>query len=531
MKEKDINKSAAHKKEIKYDDREPMTKLAFSKFFKENLAVLNKKLAEKPRPDDWHDVPQKITKEWIGDKLGISYEQFRKIINRDKPARNRDCIIAVCAMLCLDTHDTNIGLYYNDFEDELDDSKVRDEIIMNIIDSHRYKDDEQEIDEVYYNPDVIGEINYALQSAGMHELELIRHRKSGNNIKAKSSFKIIRKSLSYYTDNSFYHLNDAKLPLIEGLHAEPIDKYGRRFYGNYSLNSKYRFNCSLKATIEYEKKGKRFSVSASSEDMESVKETVDEICYSELRKLIDAELRKWDIIYNDTKNFGQRVSARIIDGQLLVFAEKYNFDLPLLNEYYVMEYCNGKRKMYVSHSSRFMKYYLSDEEYYKKYGNVSIRVINDYSATDEFFGYGSLSQIPLYDFADENPHTHFNMPLQFWRRQYFLMLEQAIYELVEKLEKGEEYIADINECSKGGYSIISYFNAEKEFQCVFKYEKEKIVIAGTNDPTPTVTLSDGQEVTLCVQDLIDGAKLGLKTLEEVGRIKLKHGRLKIKDLL
>ena len=57
------------------------------------------------------------------------------------------------------------------------------------------------------------------------------------------------------------------------------------------------------------------------------------------------------------------------------------------------------------------------------------------------------------------------------------------------------------------------------------------MIAGTNNPTPTVTLSDGQEVTLCVQDLIDGAKLGLKTLEEVGRIKLKHGRLKIKDLL
>ena len=192
--------------------------------------------------------------------------------------------------------------------------------------------------------------------------------------------------------------------------------------------------------------------------------------------MINAELRKWDIIYNDTKNFGQRVSAKIIDNDLHVFAEKYNYDLPLFNEYYVMDYSNGKYKMLVSHYSIFMKLYLSDEEYYKKYGNVSTKIIQEYSYSNEFYGYSSLASVPLYDATDENHDTTINDPLLFWRRQYYLMLKQAIDELIEKLKIYKECIADISEYTKCEYDIISLFNAEKEFQCVCKYDQEKIVI-------------------------------------------------------
>lgn len=531
MNENDINKSATPKKEVKYDDRDPKTKDAFSKFVKENLSILNNKLAEKKMSDDTGVLPEKITKKWIGEKLGIIYEMFRKIINRDKPAKNRDCIIAICALLCLDTHDTNKGLYYNDFEEELDDSKIRDVTIMNILDSHRYKDEKKKIDDVYYNPDVIDEINYALQSAGLQELEIIKRRKVGTHIKEEPSYKIISKTLIYETKRSFYHFNDAKRLLFDGEYADNIDKMFRLAYRNNSLSSKYRFNCSLKATIEFEKKGKRFSVSASSDDIDIVKDKEKEICYIELRKMIDAELRKWDVIYNDTKNFGQRVSAKIIDNDLHVFAEKYNYDLPLFNEYYVMEYCNSKYIMSVSHYSRFMKFYLSDEEYYKKYGNVSIRIIQEYFSLNQFIGISYLANVPHCVSTDETQNTRINDSLLLWRRQYYLMLEEAVNELIEKLKKGEEYITDISEYSNGEYDIITYFNAEKEFKCVCKYDQEKIVIVGVDDPTPTFTLSDGQDVELSIQELIDGARLGLTTIEEVGRFKLKHGSLKIKDLL
>ncbi len=533
MDKKDINKSVAHKKEKKYDDRDPLTKLAFSKFFKENLVVLNNKLAEKHILDDLKEFPEKITKKWIGDKLNLSFEQFRKIINRDKPAKSRDCIIAICALLCLDTHDTNKGLYYNyfDVDDELDDDKMRDVIIMNILDSHRDKNEKQNKDDVYYNPDVIDEINCALQSAGLNELDIIKHRKVGTNVKSKSSYKIISKSLIYETNRSFYHLNDAKQLLFDGEYAEQIDNAIRSIYGNYSLYSRYRLNCIIKASINLEDNGESFSVSATSDDMDIVKDKKKEVYYIELRKMINAELRKWDIIYNDTKNFGQRVSAKIIDNDLHVFAEKYNYDLPLFNEYYVMDYSNGKYKMLVSHYSIFMKLYLSDEEYYKKYGNVSTKIIQEYSYSNEFYGYSSLASVPLYDATDENHDTTINDPLLFWRRQYYLMLKQAIDELIEKLKIYKECIADISEYTKCEYDIISLFNAEKEFQCVCKYDQEKIVIVGIDDPTPTFTLSDGREVKLSVKDLIDGAKLGLTTVEEVGSVKLKHGSLEIKDLL
>ena len=530
----DSNKTVAHKKEIKYDDRDPVTKLAFSNFFKNNLDVLNSRLAENHILDNFKELPEKITKKWIGDKLDISFEQFRKIINRDKPAKNRDCIIAICALLCLDTHDTNIGLYYNYFEDELDDSKMRDEIIMNILDSHRYKDEKQNKDDVYYNPDVIDEINYALQSAGLNELDIIKHRKSGTYGKSKSTYKIISKSLSYETDFFFYHLNDAKRLLFEGNKCdEQLDKSMRAMFANYSLSSKYRFNCIVKASINLEDNGENFTVSATSDDMDIVKDKKKEIYYTELRKMINAELRKWDIIYNDTKNFGQRVSAKIIDNDLHVFAEKYNYDLPLFNEYYFMDFCNNKYSMSVSHNSRFMKLYLSDEEYYKKYGNTPIKIKQIYYSADSIYGYGSLSMSKYYDVTGNTIEDELggSLPLQAWHRQYYLMLEEAINELIEKLKKDEEYIVEVSEYSIGEYGIIEYFHAEKDFKCVCKYDQEKIVIVGVDDPTPTFTLSDGQDVELSVQELIDGARLGLTTIEEVGRFKLKHGSLKIKDLL
>ena len=59
--------------------------------------------------------------------------------------------------------------------------------------------------------------------------------------------------------------------------------------------------------------------------------------------------------------------------------------------------------------------------------------------------------------------------------------------------------------------------------------KKKIVEVGNSEPT--FTLSDGREVKLSVQDLIDGYKLGICTIEELGAFKLKHNSLKIEDLL
>ena len=59
--------------------------------------------------------------------------------------------------------------------------------------------------------------------------------------------------------------------------------------------------------------------------------------------------------------------------------------------------------------------------------------------------------------------------------------------------------------------------------------KEKII--GVKNPEPVFTLSDGRQVKLTVNDLLDGANLGITSIDEIGKVILKHGTLEVSKLL
>ena len=111
-----------------------------------------------------------LTKKVIAEKLSISYELFRKIINREKPTKKRDCIIAVCALLGLDTEDANEALRFNNML-KLDDRNGRDELIMTILDNHRRHYIDNDTDELDYDPDIISEINQVLSDNDYPQLD------------------------------------------------------------------------------------------------------------------------------------------------------------------------------------------------------------------------------------------------------------------------------------------------------------------------------------------------------------------------
>ena len=52
-----------------------------------------------------------LSTEELSEKIGIDYELFRKIINKTKPTKNRDCIIAICALLHINSYETDKALY------------------------------------------------------------------------------------------------------------------------------------------------------------------------------------------------------------------------------------------------------------------------------------------------------------------------------------------------------------------------------------------------------------------------------------
>ena len=65
----------------------------------------------------------------------------------------------------------------------------------------------------------------------------------------------------------------------------------------------------------------------------------------------------------DTRNYGERKSARNINGKIHIFAEKYNYRFPEANEYYVMDYSEGTYTLSVFHHSAFMYLFMGEKEY------------------------------------------------------------------------------------------------------------------------------------------------------------------------
>ena len=74
----------------------------------------------------------------LAESLDINYEQFRKILNMNKPTKKRDCIIAICAILRLDIDDTNKALKLYQYMPILNEKNPRDELLIEILDK-QYK--------------------------------------------------------------------------------------------------------------------------------------------------------------------------------------------------------------------------------------------------------------------------------------------------------------------------------------------------------------------------------------------------------
>lgn len=75
---------------------------------------------------------KKLTTRELAKRLDIDYEQFRKILNMNKPTKKRDCIIAICLALGLDSEDTNNALLLYQFMPILNPENPRDDLLITI---------------------------------------------------------------------------------------------------------------------------------------------------------------------------------------------------------------------------------------------------------------------------------------------------------------------------------------------------------------------------------------------------------------
>ena len=82
----------------------------------------------------------------------------------NKPTKKRDCIIAICAALRLNSEETDEALILYQYMPVLDPNNPRDDLLIEIL------------EEQFSNPLTISAINQRLVRNGYPELDIIDHR-------------------------------------------------------------------------------------------------------------------------------------------------------------------------------------------------------------------------------------------------------------------------------------------------------------------------------------------------------------------
>ncbi|MBR1750412.1 MAG: hypothetical protein IJ740_05935 [Ruminococcus sp.] len=477
-------KNLVYLKEQDFSDRTQVTKQSFSLFFDRMLKNLRERTG------------QSISKKDIADMLDIDYELFRHYVNKSKVLKKRDCVIAICAMLQADTSDTNDGLYYYDME-ELNDYDPRDEMLMNILD---------EQSQIFLNIDTINE---KLKGEYFPELDIIEHRKKKDIVKPKYPFRVVKTSIECRTDELIYgdpydSLDTAYKRLCRIYAFMWLDDNGRKGYELCAEPDGF-LSCT-----EYPMKGKWYHKYDSPDDAGIFKS-----CFIELQRMAIAEKRRMAEFLRDTRNYHERISAKVIENELHVFYETYNYTVPELGEYYLMDYVNGEYTLYVSHESRFMRYYLSEQEYLDLFGRLSDKYDEHYSSVEQIDSAVAVSQ-------DRKDIIRL-------RVRAFRNAQDKVNSLIDKLKSGQAHIRNLKEIYDNELDVLSYYKVEEAFQC--SYDPEYGEIDGVGIDKVSFTLPNDVKVELSLDDLCAGFRLGLSTLEEVGAFLTTHKTFDLAELL
>lgn len=258
--------------------------------------------------------------------------------------------------------------------------------------------------------------------------------------------------------------------------------------------------------------------------------------FEEMDAQEEAERKRVFGLLHDSKNFSKRIAARIIDNELHIFYETYNYDRPELCEYYLMDYCRGTYHFSISDTSRFMTLYLTPEEYTQFYGKCNAVVREQYDSLEPLRK--MLAEIPKWEYELDAERRNVRQKIQTFRR-----MQKEIHHMCQKLKLERAYIR-----SKSylwvplpgiefmvAVSILRYYHAEKEFDCAdlddLDWRAMSVEYYERSKKPAEFRLSDGRCVMLSRKDLYRGYELGLTTIEEIGQFLLKYGKLSIRAYL
>lgn len=463
--------------------------------------------------------------------LGIDYEQFRKFINaNERKTKKRDCIIALCAVIGCDATETNEALRLYGFS-ELDQYHRRDEIIWD------------QLAEDPGAPVSIDDINRSLTAENYIPLDIHDRRNKKQNDHQAIRFKLVRRHFQctiegigrtndpycfmdlQYDAECYYNMRTCFEYLGHGRRFEICIQY-EEHQGQTSENI---WQTGIRRRI-FPKRKKYIAYAYPTEEQESELHEYDHIddteefyeCFTEIEKTEQKEKQRLCDTVNDTRNYGKRISAKVIDNELHIFCETYNSDIPELSEYYLMDRCGDEYTLYVLNRSCFMQMYLDEEKYEQIYGKQPLfRLLHLSKSWDEAFGYhtGKLNDPLIDQYSSEEDieysiyeardlgafETYSENAITGSRLKAYRQMRSEIDILSEKLSNGTAHIRDKKLLGKDADDLIAaYFD---------------------------VPSLDKNGTGYSAEQFYDGFELGLDTIEEIGQFLKKYGNLSIRACL
>lgn len=416
----------------------------------------------------YHSRPdKKLSTKDLAKRVGIGPEIFRKIINMQKPTKKRDCIIAICAVLKMNVQETNKALNYYNNMPLLDQGAPRDNLLMTILEYQK---------ESYLDLD---NINALLTINNYSSLDIINSRGISKTYETDTLYKVEDISVHTYLNNQRLH--------------------------DTSLSSRYRIdNYQYEANMVIKDDHKSYLIKITTNNQNTLYTTPKHTyfsledtglfkpCFIQLLGMIKKEKTRIKQILNDTRNYKNRLNARVIGNHIYVYEEIYDHDYPEFNVYYLMEYIGGAYHFSIAHSSQFMyKHMPNYKEYYEE------------ELEGPYVSYDSIEEIDqeIESCTDQCKKTVLHM-----RRNRYLDMKKDIEEALEKIKNKELYIESIDELNE---SVIDYYNIDPLF-----LDDHSIKV---NDKEETVELT--------FEELERSYELGYKSLEDIVSNKKLYGNI------
>ena len=192
--------------------------------------------------------------------------------------------------------------------------------------------------------------------------------------------------------------------------------------------------------------------------------------------------------------------------------ESFNYYVPELNEYYFIEYCDGKMKYSISNKSQFMFSKIGEKEYLKIYKEYdSMETAKGNSIEDLIKTYDNkLIRSPVSDYIAKRI------------REEISRMESEMKIFIKKLKNKKLFIrniSDIFEEADVKYNIAKYFKVDDKFE----FKKERCIDLEVYIPIKNEFHYKG--IIINFSDLYNAFELGLETVDDIYKVKTLYGSI------